>query len=130
MHMKPCFEKSKPPHSFPVLVSSDSFSKNANISPLHSIVDLNVYPFAKSASISFNIFFRLAPSCTVGSALLTIIKGLSCQFVMLYLLYTVDTPLSAIGFNRLKLQVIQQRQRTNIDMTNNIDDIQLKSIST
>ena len=69
-------------HSFPILVNSDSFNKNANISPLHSIVDLNVYPFAKSASISFNIFFRLAPSCTVGSALLTISKGLSCQFVM------------------------------------------------
>src|ERR687887_248996 len=69
-----------------ILLNSDSFSKKANISPLHSIMDFNVYPpLAKSASISFSIFLRLAPSCTVGSALLTIINWLSCQFVMLYL---------------------------------------------
>jgi hypothetical protein len=35
----------------PILLNSDSFSKNANISPLHSVVDFNVYPLAKSASI-------------------------------------------------------------------------------
>src|SRR5919199_1123248 len=75
-------------YSFPILLNSDSFNKNANISPLHSIVDFSVYPLAKRASISFSIFLRLAPSCTVGSALLTIINGLSCQFVILYLLYT------------------------------------------
>ena len=34
-----------------ILLISDSFNKNANISSLHSIVDFNVYPLAKSASI-------------------------------------------------------------------------------
>ena len=53
---------------------------------LHSVVDFNVYPLAKSASISFSIFFRLVPSWIVGSALLTIINGLSCQFVIFHLL--------------------------------------------
>src|SRR6187401_684233 len=76
-----------------ILLNSDSFSKNTNISPLHSVIDFNVYPLAKSASISFSIFLRLAPSCTVGSALLTIINRLSCQFVMLYP-YTLLAPLS------------------------------------
>src|SRR5919198_6451978 len=71
-----------------ILLNSDSFSKNTNISPLHSVMDFNVYPLAKRVSISFSIFLRLAPSCTVGSALLTIINRLSCQFVILYLLYT------------------------------------------
>ena len=41
------------------LLNSDSFSKNANISSLHSVIDFNIYPLAKSASISFSIFFRL-----------------------------------------------------------------------
>src|ERR671931_644810 len=70
----------------PIPLNSDSFNKNANISPLHSVTDFNVYPLAKSASISFSIFLRLAPSCTVGSALLTIIKELLCQFVIFYLI--------------------------------------------
>src|SRR5689334_13890725 len=67
------------------LLNSDSFIKNANISPLHSIVVFNVYPLAKRTSISFSIFLRLVPSFTLGSALLTIINGLSCQFVTFHL---------------------------------------------
>jgi hypothetical protein len=50
----------------------------------------------KSASISFRIL-RLALSYTVGSALLTIINELSCQFVIIHLLVA---SLSAVGFNQ------------------------------
>ena len=65
---------------------------------LHSVVDFNVYPLAKSASISFSIFFRLVPSWIVGSALLTIINGLSCQFVILFHLFIASLCAIAVVF--------------------------------
>jgi hypothetical protein len=70
------------------LLNSDSFSKDANISPLHSTMD-----FKKPTVPLFHLAFsRLAPSNTPGSALLTIINGCHASLSDLFylLLHYVD----------------------------------------